>query len=426
MPSSQNPKSLQCILLVVLTAYPSMSLAAEDGSISRCEQSPRDYCRALLLKAEGDVKKDVAACETYMRRCENLALKRATPAAPPARPEMQTPTPSEAGSPANSAQRVFIRADKLENLYPGLTQTVSAGQALGASFSYTANDFVQTNVSTKSGSVVNVSSSQATVINGLASYAFTPDNQPNFLGYTVGSVGDTQVMSIPSLWVSANGNWDHPTKAFGDTSALKIGPEADFEFISMHPGEQFFSYLGIAPFYQTDFYGKAQAAGATLSWSPSYRPFFLNASNLDNPSIVDGFVVLRPEATYLNVEQVGQTNLNKGSYEWFGGAARGYVFFFPSGGPIKWSPYIADRLSFIGTVQYYWDANSNATVHMYSAALQYKFACTQGEIASASDPAKKVPCTGGSPSVAIQYDWGTDRDTLQETKKIMAKLNYAF
>jgi len=38
----------------------------------------------------------------------------------------------------------------------------------------------------------------------------------------------------------------------------------------------------------------------------------------------------------------------------------------------------------------------------------------------------KVPCTFGAPSLTLQYDNGIDRDTLQETKKISLKINYAY
>jgi hypothetical protein len=113
---------------------------------------------------------------------------------------------------------------------------------------------------------------------------------------------------------------------------------------------------------------------------------------------------------------------------WLGGAARSYIFFFPSRGDGGWSPYIADRLSFIGTFQYYWDANSKATAHIFSAALQYKIgACgTTGLMTSQSGEKTQIPCTFGSPSLTVQYDTGTDRDTLQETKKIQVKLSYAW
>jgi hypothetical protein len=314
-------------------------------------------------------------------------------------------------------QRFFLRADKLENAYPGLT--VTTGQALGASFAYTRNAFVQSTVQTKAGPIVNVSSSDSLVINGLASYAFVPENNNGWF-----LAGQENMLYVPSLWVSANGNWDNPTKPFGDTSALKVGPEVDFLFLG-----KFDSYVGLAPFYQTDFYGRAKAEGGTVSWTPSYHNLFLNGApdsfKVFRPTIIDGFLELRAEATYLSVTQPGQTNLNKGSYEWFGGAARSYVFFFPTRGGEVWPSEIADKISFVGTIQYYWDANSNATARLLSAALQYKLACdARGETMTRTG--EKIACTGGSPSVAVQYDWGTDRDTLQQTRKISAKLTYAW
>jgi hypothetical protein len=160
-----------------------------------------------------------------------------------------------------------------------LTAAPSAGQALGASINYTGNEFVQATKTTKYGSYVNVSTTNSVTVTGLASYAFV-----NTTPYTNGvwtlsdSSSDTIVDFVPSLSVSANGSWDRPMKSFGDTSALKVGPELDFRFEPKHAEDFFMIYAGIAPFYQTDFYGKSSAEGATLSLTPSYFPLLLNGA----------------------------------------------------------------------------------------------------------------------------------------------------
>lgn len=322
-----------------------------------------------------------------------------------------TPAPQAA---ASDDQRLFVRADPLDNPYPGLTQSITAGQAVGASFGYTRNDFVQM----KSGSSVVVSNSQSITINGLATYLLAP---ARFIG--------DYVRWVPAMWISANGNWDNPTKQFGDTSALKVGPKAEFLLYPQEAGG-FLNYVDIAPFYQTDFYGIAQAGGMTVGWSPiNYDMLLGGSSKLSPNALIDGFWELRAEATDLDVSVPGHTNLIAHNYEWVGGAARAYLFFFPTRGGAYWSPYLNDRLSLVGTVQSYWDVNGAGSATLYSAALQYKLTCdTKPNTVSGSDLEKKAPnmCSGGSATVSLQYDNGRDRDTLQEKKMLQLKLNYAY
>ena len=331
-----------------------------------------------------------------------------------------TPPPDDLGAPP--PQYVFIRADKLDNPYPGLS--ISAGQALGASISYTNNDFVQTKQTTPKGTVA-FSTSQSVMASGLVSFVLT--NPETNLGWRIGKLSDQWVYMVPSLWISGNGNWDKPTKAFGDTSAVKAGGELDFLLFPsaiQNDANYWSTYFGVAPFYQTDLYGQASAEGATVSLTPSNHQFFLMGSppgfSRETGGLFDGFLELRGEATYLDVSRPGATLLHQGSYEWLGGAARSYIFLFPEqgGGPFSSNPYLADRLSLVGTYQYYWDANSHAEAKLFSAALQYKL--------GGCDTSTLSKCLYGSPSISAQYDVGTDRDTLQNQKKVQVKFNYAW
>jgi hypothetical protein len=361
---------------------------------------------SLGKRAEGD-------CKTRKDSKIDISL----PKEAKSQPEDKSSEEEKKEKKRTDPQRVFIRADKLDNPYPGLT--IKSETALGASVAYTGNDFVQKLVKTKTGSVVTVSSSQALVVSGMASYAFIPDNKVTWIG----KLGDVDVDAVPSIWLYGAGNWDFPTKTFGETSAAKIGGEIDFEL--QPPGSELWHYLGISPFYQTDFYGVARAEGATLSWTPAYRPLGILESPFDKPDLVDGFLELRAESTYLHVENPGFTNMRRGDYEWAGGAARAYIFLFPSKGDAGWSPYIEDRFSIVLTAQHYWDANSRIVADMFSGAFQYKLSCDNaGKMSSKSGG--KTDCGIGSPSLTFQYDNGVDRDTLQETRKMSVKLNYAF
>lgn len=350
-----------------------------------------------------DASRDIEAQNLCRKKMDLCAAEAKVPVE--AVRKIDPPPASEHSTP--KYQAFFLRADNLDNPYPGLTQSPPASQALGASFNVMANDFVQS----KSGPNTIVSSSRNITMTGMATYVFEP-KQTLF--------HNDDLDWAASVWLSANGNWDSPTRAFGDTSALKMGPRLEFD-LHHTLGTNFTSLFDIAPYFQTDFYGKAQAGGASIGWTPLNTDLYLGGIPDGKPGAVAGFVVLRAEATNLNVAAPGMTNLIAHDYEWLGGAARAYLFFFPSNGsfqltgPLK--DLFTDRLSFIATVQSYRDANSGVAATMYSVAFQYKLTCSTMAV---------TLCTYGSPSVTVQYDNGTDRDTLQQKRLVSAKFSYAF
>jgi hypothetical protein len=436
---SQHAKVFRFLLSIIALACPSISYASEERT---CKGDPLYECVKKLGEALGSLDicmKRVCGKKTSSAR-HIPSSKEAAPTST-ARTETAPPTPTATAGIETAPpmpQAFFLRADKLDNPYPGLTAAPSAGQALGASINYTGNEFVQTAVKTKSGAntgFYTVSTTDSVTVTGLASLAMVNPDPYSKGVWTLSDPNSTIVEFVPTLIsVSANGFWDHPTKPFGDTSALKVGPEFNFRF---RFEDDFMIYAGIAPFYQTDFYWKSNGEGATVSVTPSYLPFLLNGAGGQVRYItggwLDGFLEVRAEATYLNVGQVGQPLLRQGSSEWLGGAVRSYVFFLPEVGHVLSKadyPYLVDRISFVGTYQNYWDANSHGTAGMFSAALNYKLTGCDSSV-SPNQPgpvpgAVPVVCQYGSPSVSAQYDWGTDRDTLQHIKKIQVKLNYAY
>jgi hypothetical protein len=401
-------------LAAFILALGSSEILAQRRSAEACFTSVGDCLEKMSSSLGDDVKADPHAakvCERKVRQCGERFANRIASASSKAA-AATTDGPVVVQEP-HLQQRFFLRADPLDNPFPGLTQSatvgLSAGQALGASVNFTANDFVQS----KSGSAVTVSSSRGVSVTGMATYLLS---ESTFIG--------DYVRWVPAIWASANGNWDNPTKTFGDTSALKVGPMAEFMLYPKSAGG-FLNYFEISPYYQTDFYGIAQAQGATIAWTPANPNFSLGGLNpFYKPSFINGFLVLRAEFTDLNVTNPGMTNLIAHNYEWYGAAARAYVFLFPSGGLVNWPAFIADRLSFVATVQSFWDASSDASATMYSAALQYKFACSAK--AGNDGSGDSNPCQFGAPSFTVQYDNGTDRDTLQRKKLLSAKITYAF
>jgi hypothetical protein len=400
-------------LTILSAGYPASSSASAQPDKYKCHAEAIATCLVQLGKSmHRDVEHDKEAqhlCRKYMAPCVGLKVTGITntapiavvdaPAAPPHREEI-----------FGGGQSIYLRADPYDNPFPGLTRSAPAGQALGASFAYTWNDFVQSNVKVGTQETTVVSQSSSITATGMVTYLLAQRNDiSNDLAW------------LPALWVFGNGNWDNPTKAFGDTSAVKVGPKA--EFLLYPIGEsQWSSYFEVAPFYQTDFYGKAEAGGVSFDWMPFNRNFFLGGMpDGFRPTLLAGFLELVGEATDVSVVQPGQTNLVAHDYEWLGGVARVYLFPFPSQSATASDP-IANRLSLIGTVQSYWDANSRSGTNtksatLYSVALQYKLAC---------DTKMTTVCPFGAPSLSLQYDNGTDKDMLQEKKLLKLMLTYAF
>jgi hypothetical protein len=380
----------------------------------QCRMDLMKSCLAQLSAIKGrDVSEEPTAqrfCQVDLPLCEKPLVMRSTDTT--ASPSVKTPPPKTdaGGYVLGGESRFYLRADPLDNPFPGLTQSVTPGQSLGASFGYTQNEFVQSLVQTKAGPITSISDASSLTFTGMATYLVAERQSIN---------SDRTLEWVPSLWIYGNGNWDNPTKTFGDTSALKAGPKAEF---LLHPVDRLnvYQFFDIAPFYQTDFYGKAEAEGLTASWMPVNQEWFLGASpNNFKPSFADGFLELRAESTAVDVRNPGQTLLTPQTYEWLGGASRAYVFFFPSNGdlqlPTSLKPFLEDKLSFVGTAQSYWDANSKTTASLYSLALQYKLSCDT-----------KNPCSFGAPSVTVQYDNGIDKDTLQKKRLLSTKFTYAF
>jgi hypothetical protein len=391
------PLVVSCMATMI--ANSSMSFASEPLIAKECEPEQIKACLKQLSTFIGrDLSRDEGSrtwCVKHLPPCSTQVAQSPSSAPLPAK------------QPATSQQTIFLRADPLDNPYPGLTQSAPAGQALGASFGYTHNGFVQSNVKSGSTTTTVVSQSDSVTLTGMATFLLADRSD---------AIPSGDVEWIPALWIYGNGNWDNPTKAFGDTSALKIGPKAEFLF---HPlnGSQWSSYVDIAPFLQTDFYGDAHAGGGTVSLMPVNRELFLGGMpDGYKPKYLSGFVELRAEAENLDVTRPGRTNLVVHDYQWLGGAARVYLFPFPLQDASPTDP-IANRISFIGTIQSYWDANSGTTATLASAALQYKLSC---------DTKTNTICPFGSPSLTLQYNYGTDKDFLQKQNLVKVTINYAY
>jgi hypothetical protein len=289
-----------------------------------------------------------------------------------------------AGKPLDRAkdpcsQRLFVRADPLDNFFYAVN--AGAGNAKGASVSYTDN---------------RLNSTQTATIDGIVSYVLTDAaclNDPIPLGPYVSGYA-------VAPWISANGTWNNPKKV-GEHSAAKVGLDVQIEGAYTPPFDR--QYLSVSPYGQTDFRDEARAGGVDFAWEPVQHLLFLGQGRPIN-DFIGGFWQLRAEADLQNVENPGITNLIKGNHEWLGGTVRANVFLFPIASEHQWPSWLLNRISLITTAQYFKDAQTDKPIQYYSAALQYKLS---------SDV-----------SLSAEYDNGTMKETLVKAKQYLVKLNF--
>ena len=277
------------------------------------------------------------------------------------------------------AQRLFVRADPLDNFFYAVN--AGYGNAKGASVSYTNDQIAKT---------------QTATINGIVSYVLTNtaciDNPAPLAPYVSGFA--------LAPWVSANGTLNEPFKPT-EKSALKTG--FDIQIEAAYTGLFDRQYFSASPYYQTDFRGLARVEGLTLAWEPVQHLIFLGQGRPIN-DFIGGFWQLRAEADITQVNDPGLTKLILGRHDWVGATARANVYFFPIAVEHVWPSWLLNRISFFGTAQFFRDTNTGRNASYYTAALQYQLS--------------------SNTSVSFEYDNGTNKDTLVNTNQYLVKLNY--
>lgn len=290
------------------------------------------------------------------------------------------PAPSKTAA-DDGPQRLFIRKDSIDTFLYGIQ---SRDKAQGASISYTNNE---------------VSKAQTAQIDGFMAYiaagaVVNPDAGKDYERATFHSYAIAP-------WISAHGNLN-TANTKSERSALKTGIDTQFEFAGGLFDTQAFT---LTPYYQSDFRGIARIEGFNAHWDPVLLSAHLGGSR-SHSDILDWFWQTRLETDIRKVENAGLTNLATGNYAWVGTTNRLNLFFFPSDRYVPW--FLADRLSLTVTGQAYTDANSHRSIYRITPEIAYKL----------SDD--------GSTSVSLQYDRGTDRDTLTTVNQYVAKLNYKY
>jgi hypothetical protein len=276
-------------------------------------------------------------------------------------------------------QRLFVRADSLDNYLYGITPT---SKAKGASISY-LND--------------QVAGAQTIGINGMVSYValrnLCPETPP----------GDAPFISGYSIapYALGQGSITIP-RSKKEQSTAKVGVEAEVEVARGFPLRQVFT---IAPYYLTDYRGEARAQGVNAYWDVYDSKWHLGGYINTNPYL-GWFVQLRGEADVRDVNAVGLTNLDKTRYAWVGGTVRANFFLFPLTTDVD--PALRNRLSFIGEFDWFDDLRSGNQIHKYVATAKYNI----------SDE--------GNSSVQLEYTRGTDKETMVYLNQVLVKLTYAY
>jgi hypothetical protein len=276
-------------------------------------------------------------------------------------------------------QRLFVRADSLDNYLYGNTPTA---KAKGASISY-LND--------------QVSGVQTIGINGMVSYVAlqnlcldTPLGDAPFVsGYAV------------APYIQGQGSLTIP-QSKKEQSTSKVGIEAEVEVSRGFPLRQVFTF---APYYVSDFRGEARAQGVNFYWDSFDSNLHLGGYINANPYL-GWFVQLRGEADVREVNAVGVTNLDLGRYAWLGGTARASFFLFPF--DMNVDPLLRNRLSFIGEGNWFTDAYTGRKIQKYVATAKYNIS------------------EQGNSSIQIEYSHGTDKETLVFLNQVLVKLAYAY
>jgi hypothetical protein len=276
-------------------------------------------------------------------------------------------------------QRLFIRADSLDNY---LYAAVPTDKAKGASVNYTDNQLTDRRSATIQGMVSYV------VLRDLCPDT-PPDLAPFLSGYAI------------APYVFAKGNLTAPRLA-SERSTLKFGVEAQWERSLGRPLRQVFT---MSPYYQTDFRGIARAEGLNLYWDPVDLDWHLGGYIDTNPHL-GWYWQFRAEADLRNVSNPGLTSLLLGRYAWGGAIAQLHLFLFPEATYVP--SWLRNRVSFTGTAKYFYDFLSKTDVQLYSAELRYKLA------------------EGGSSSISLKYERGTDKDTMSRVNQYVVLLNYAY
>jgi hypothetical protein len=160
------------------------------------------------------------------------------------------------------------------------------------------------------------------------------------------------------------------------------------------------------PYYQTDFRGEAQAYSFSASWQPYNLDWRLGGNYFRFSRPFEFFYQVKLEADGLRVNNPGLTSLTADTdYLWIGGTAT-----------LRASLFNWDRLTWVTSYTYFDDTNSSRNssknssqnIHLFTTNLAYNFTET------------------GKTSISLEYQNGTNRDTLERLNQYLVTLNVKY
>jgi hypothetical protein len=280
-------------------------------------------------------------------------------------------------------QGFYLRRDKLDiSIY---NQSIDASAAEGAAISYTGDRENDT---------------ETAEIHALAAWVFArnpcaPGGEP--------PIGRAYISGY-AFAASVLGDGTLTADRTDEKSALKPGLDAQIEIAN---GPIFdLQALTATPYYQTDFRGEAQAYGFSASWQPYQLDWRLGGSYRPFSRAFDFFYQLKAEADGLRVNNPGLTDLTADTdYLWVGGTATLRASLL--NGLLGW-----DRLLWVSSYTYFDNTNSSRnetrTIHLFTTNLGYNFT------------------ESGKTSISVEYQNGTDRNTLENLNQYMVTLNVKY
>lgn len=351
--------------------------------------------------------------ENKRLKAELQSLQASKPQPAPVKAE-QGPYP-DAISPEDLAkkhggQRAFVRRDRLDAfyyLYPN-----APVNAKGASVTFN-DDFL--------------GDTSKIAIQGFGSYVIVSN-----------PVGDPIIIGDPSLpevkaplqlsyyaiapFVYGQGSRSNP-QGKAERSAFQLGVDAQFEFFG---GGLFdLQNLGISPYYQTDFRGQANIFGAVALWEPYRLDWHLGGNKDVGPEIVSLYWRAVAEADVFHVGEAGLTDYTSNTdVALLGGtiSLNGVLFQnMPSVGPA-----LCGRISFNAQYEQFWNAVDGSELHNFHTEVDYDLGGqpNYATVGCSDKPLPKGPHS--KTSLALSYDNGTDRHTLEERREIEMMLTYQY
>lgn len=206
----------------------------------------------------------------------------------------------------------------------------------------------------------------------------------------------------------------------------------DPEFLVSTPEFIFRTHtVDIAPYYQTDYRGKASISGIDAVWEPYNLDILLGGRYDEQARRPVGFYWrLQAEADINRVETAGRTNFVSGtSHEFLGGTLQARMIFLQNMPEV--GEALCGRIYASATAQRFTDAAAGQGVSNYSAEVGYYLGSGVAPYWRFCVPRVNgeapLPSAGAtSSSISFVYNEGTDKTTMVNQHQYKVQLNYRY